>query len=244
MLVARNAPAVAPLHGARGGRALGHQPAVGAAGRIQPGWVDQEGHAASLEGRRAGVRSRWRRRRRLALAGRAGAKASRVASAMIVSCGLTPSALGTTEPSATCRPVVRRARASSPSTTPCVGARIGARGAERVKGHQLEVARPRALGRDAGRQRQVDLARAGGEEQLAHAREAGAELGEVVVARGRSGSPAARRPTRTRPREVSLTISPNCARLAVVGHRRGVRARRSAAATSPHRRAARRRPRT
>ena len=134
MLVAEEGAGGRGVHHARRGRALGHQATVGTAGRVQPRRIDQEGH---------GLLAGCRRRRAL---GRARRAAKRVASAMIVSCGLTPSALGTTEPSATCRPSTP-CTARSASTTPRVGARVGAGGAERMEGHQAQVAWRALLGR-------------------------------------------------------------------------------------------------
>ena len=59
------------------------------------------------------------------------------------------------------------------------GVGVGAGGAERMEGQQFQVARAQALGRDAGGERQVDLARAGGFEELLQAAQADPELGDV-----------------------------------------------------------------
>ena len=134
---------------------------------------------------------------------------------MIVICGLTPSELGITLPSAT----------YSPSHTvhpqvgvehPARGVGVGASGSKGVEGQQFQIAGAGPLGGHAGGQRQVDLAGAGRTEELLEAGEARAELGDVVldevVADQQPVHPVPPRGRRTLPRELSLTISPNCAR--------------------------------
>ena len=98
---------------------------------------------------------------------------------MIVNCGLTPSELGTTDPSATCTPF-----------TPCsavrvdhalAGAGMGPRGSKRMKGHQPQVAAPRVRRRHALGQRQVHLARAGRLEELLQALQSRPKAGKIGV---------------------------------------------------------------
>ena len=112
---------------------------------------------------------------------------------MIVICGFTPSELGITLASETYRPS-RPCSFRSSSTTPADGVAVRARGAQRVEGHQREVAGLQRTGprqraevavlqrRHAGHRLQ-HRARAGGPVELGELLDPAAHPGDVVVAK-------------------------------------------------------------